>query len=273
MDLARRMKNTKSFIRLVFILGIFIIITGCGNYSKNLYKGAVVETAVVEGLTYSILIKDHVLYSQNEKNTDKILDYEIIDMKVYDIDNDGNDELIVIDSANENIILFEIEQIDSEFAIEEIYRKNFSDIDPWMVEAGDVDADGIVEIFIGVNKRTEFYEDIRNRPFYYSWNCEKLQKKWTGSYFSEKELIDVRFADLFESGRDETIVLERNKEGKYVVSIYSWLGFGFIKIVSSGEYESIDELIISEKADGASYVEIEYMDGDNKSREEVKFVE
>ena len=273
MDLARRMKNTKSFIRLVFILGIFIIITGCGNYSKNLYKGAVVETAVVEGLTYSILIKDHVLYSQNEKNTDKILDYEIIDMKVYDIDNDGNDELIVIDSANENLILLEIAVTNSRLSVEEIYRMDFSEINPWMVEAGDVDGDGIVEIFIGVNKRTEFYEDVRNRPFFYSWNGDELQKKWTGSYFSEKELIDIKLADLFGSGRYETIALERNKEGKYSVSIYSWLGFGFIKTVSSREYESFGGIVIFEEADGKKYVEIEYMDGNIKKREEVNFVE
>jgi hypothetical protein len=267
------MKSTKAFLMLVFILGIFIMITGCGNYSKNLYKEAVVETVVVEGMSYSILLKDHILYFDSGRNIEKILDYEIIDMKVYDIDKDSEDELGVIDSVNKNLILFEIELTNSEFSIKEIYRKDFSDIDPWMVEAGDVDGDGIVEIFIGVNKRTEFYEDVRKRPFYYSWNCEELQKKWTGSYFSEKELIDVRFANLFESGRDETVALERDEEGNYVVSIYSWLGFGFIKTVSSGEYESIDELIISEKADGASYVEIEYMDGDNKSREEVKFVE
>lgn len=263
----------KSFLKLVIILGAFFLTTGCNNYSDDLYQGAEVETAVVDGLSYNILVKDHFLYCDDGKDIEKILDEKIIDVKAYDIDKDGDDELAVIDSVNENLIFFEIESTDNELLIEEIYRKDFSTIDPWMVEAGDVDGDGTVEIFMGVNKRTEFYEDVRYRPFYYSWDGERLQKKWTGSYFSEKELMDVKFADLFGSGRDETIAIERDTEGKHIVSIYGWLGFGFIKIAESHCYEDVDEVIISERDGGSVYVEVVYTSDDKTVREEADFVE
>ena len=273
MDLVKRKRKTGMFFRMLLIFTILLLITGCSMNSKELYTGSVVEAAIVQGLQYKIVLKNGELYLDTGKKIEKILEYEIIDMKVYDIDRDGEDEIAVIDSANENLILLEIAVTNSRLSVEEIYRMDFSEINPWMVEAGDVDGDGIVEIFIGVNKRTEFYEDVRNRPFFYSWNGDELQKKWTGSYFSEKELIDIKLADLFGSGRYETIALERNKEGKYSVSIYSWLGFGFIKTVSSREYESFGGIVIFEEADGKKYVEIEYMDGNIKKREEVNFVE
>lgn len=272
MDLVRRV-NTRASLKVTFILLMVIMFTACNSSSENIHKGAEVETAIVDDLPYSIIANDYSLYCDDGKNVEKIFEDEIIDLKVYDIDKDGDDELVVMDSVNENLILFEIEARDDELLFEEIYRKDFSEIGPWMVEAGDVDGDGTVEIFVGVNKRTEFYEDIRNRPFYYSWDGQRLQKKWTGSYFSEKDLIDVKFADLFESGRDETIALEKDSQGKYVVSIYGWLGFGFVKIAESGPYDQVDNLVISERENGLSYIEIDYISDNQTIREEVEFFE
>lgn len=277
MDLGSRMKHVKSLLTYLLLwllfMGAFILATSCSLHSEELYKDSELESAQVDGMSYDILLKDGILYCSNGKRIERKLDYGIFDMKVYDIDRDCNDEIAVIDSARENLIMFEIQPTDEGLFLKEIYRKDFSEIDPWMVEAGDVDGDGIVEIFLGVNKRTEFYEDVRNRPFYYSWDGMRLEKKWTGSYFSDKELVDVKFADLFESGRDETIALERDSQGRYLVSIYGWLGFGFVKTAESCEHDEVDDFFVCERDNGTRYIEIEYMRGNQTIREEVKFFE
>ena len=226
-----------------FLLIILILFTGCSNKNMkdNLYNDSKIETANINNISYNIILKNSELFIDNGKNIYKLVEEKIVDMKIYNIDNTQNDELLVIGLQDnyinederkfgDDVVIYKLEEMENTITVVEIYREDFSDIKPWMIDAANIDGDNNTEIFVGVHKRTVFYEKVRNRPFYYSWNGKKLYKKWTGSFFSSKELIDVTFIDLLNKDGYETAVLEKDEEGRYTVSLYSWLSFGFIKL-------------------------------------------
>lgn len=261
------MNKEKSYLLLLIML---ILFSGCSNRNMkdNIYNDSKIETANINNISYNIILKDNELFIDNGKNIYKLVEEKILDMKIYNIDNTQNDELLVIglqdNDINENerkfgddVVIYKLEEIENTITASEIYREDFSDIKPWMIDAANIDGDNNTEIFVGVHKRTVFYEKVRNRPFYYSWNGKKLYKKWTGSFFSNKELIDVTFIDLLNKDGYETAVLEKDEEGRYTVSLYSWLSFGFVKVTESGYYynaTSIDTVAVDDKY----YIEIEY---------------
>ncbi len=260
------MNKKKSFLILSIIL---ILFSGCSDKNlSDIYSNSKVEIAKIDNISYNIILKDNEMFIDIDKNIYKLVEEKILDMKIYNIDNTQNDELLVI-GLNENgvnidenklgddVIIYKLKVIEDKITATEIYRQDFSDIKPWMIDAANIDGDNHTEVFVGVNKRTIFYEKVRNRPFYYSWDGEKLYKKWTGSFFSDKELIDVTFIDLLDKNGYETAVLEKDEEGRYTVSLYSWLSFGFIKVIESDFYydaTSIDTVLVDDKY----YIEIKY---------------
>ncbi|MDD3751710.1 MAG: hypothetical protein PHU60_06645, partial [Tissierellia bacterium] len=137
-----------------------------------------------------------------------------------------------------DFIIYDTEDDDGLINTKEIYRQDFSDIKPWKVDACNLDNDGETDIFIGVYKDTVFYKDIRNRPFFYSWNGEQLNKKWLGSFFTDWELIDIAFGDYYNLGYDIAAVLEKNNDS-YRVSYYKFIGFGFENMDTSEIYTNV----------------------------------
>jgi hypothetical protein len=222
----------KLLISIILIGAVWII------FRQPEYYGA--GEIRVEQNTYELYEKGNYLYIKTGKEYFKIINEEIIDYKIYDIDNDENDEILVItkrvtDEYGSDFIIYDTGETDGSIKAREIYRQDFSDIKPWKVDACNLDNDGETDIFIGVYKDTVFYKDIRNRPFFYSWDGVQLHKKWLGSFFTYWELIDIAFGDYYNLGYDVAAVLEKNNDS-YRVGIYQFIGFGFENMKTSEIY-------------------------------------
>lgn len=107
-----------------------------------------------------------------------------------------------------------------------------------------------------------------NRPFFFSWNGEFIERKWTGSYLSHNELMDLVFVDLTGDGADEVAVLEKTPAGTYQVSLYKWLNFGFDYLTTSKQtYPQLGCLKLEKKGE-QSKIKLQYSNG---AEEEVDF--
>lgn len=97
---------------------------------------------------------------------------------------------------------------------------------PWKILTSEVDGDSLLEVCVGVWKKTLFHPVYDNRLFIYSWDGEKLFPKWLGSRLSSP-FFDFAFRDLDGDGIDELIALELQKNGSKKLLSYKWQGFGF----------------------------------------------
>lgn len=265
------MNNKKKIFLLLFLL-IFIL----NNYTS---VNNIIDN---EGSHYFYGIELHNSFLHI--NNKRIIDEKVIDFKIYDIDNDSNDEIAVItkkdsDIYGQYVIIYKILNKNETIYLEEIYRKDFLDIKPWKIDICNLDNDGDTDFFIGVYKDTKYYKDIRNRPFFYSWNGSNLYKKWTGSFFTELDLIDVTFSDYMNLGWEQIAILEKNNQGLYRVGLYSFIGFGFQKIAESVFYENVKS-ISSKQITGKKYIYLEFSEyyiilsaSDTRIHDYVKLVE
>jgi hypothetical protein len=184
-----------------------------------------------ENMSYEMFIKNNQLYEYG-LIPKKLLNEKILDYKVYDLDSDKDDELLIIskDSNGEfgkDIVFYEFETSDNSLSLREIFRQDFSNLKPWKIDACNLDNDGEADIFVGVYKNTMFYEEIRKRPFFYSWDGENLNRKWLGSFFSDWELVDISFGEYFKTGYDVVAVIEKSQDDAYRIGFYNFVGFGF----------------------------------------------
>lgn len=198
----------------------------------------------IEQNTYGLYEKGNYLYIKSGKKYVKILDEEIIDFKIYDIDSDKDDEILAIskhtsEEYGSDFIMYDIYEADGIILTKEIYRQDFSEIKPWKVDACNLDNDSETDIFIGVYKDTVFYKDVRKRPFFYSWDGERLNKKWLGSFFTDWDLVDIAFGDFYNLGHDVAAVLEKNKDACRI-GIYQFIGFGFVNMYTSEIYTNVE---------------------------------
>lgn len=97
---------------------------------------------------------------------------------------------------------------------------------PWKILTSEVDGDSLLEVCIGVWKKTLFHPVYDNRLFIYSWDGEKLFPKWLGSRLSSP-FLDFTFQDLDGDGINELIALELQRNGLNRLLSYKWQGFGF----------------------------------------------
>lgn len=194
---------------------------------------------------------------------------KIMDLCVSDINGDNEDEIIILskeESADygEDLIIYKVEYARNTIEVKRIYTSNLSTIHPFMIKTCDVDGDGIIEIFMGVYKKTPFYPIKENRPFFFNFLEGKLVKKWTGSKVRHS-FIDACFVDFEGKGRDFFAVLETNNEG-HRVALYYWLGFGFTLLGESEVYEKISD-ITTVNIDGKEYIKTTlYKNGIKKER-------
>jgi hypothetical protein len=89
----------------------------------------------------------------------------------------------------------------------------------YQYQTGDVDGDGRTDAIVGVVKGTRFYPEKARRIFIFKDVNGKARPLWLGSKLGG-ELEDFRYAD------GKIRALERTVDGQYVVSDYSWGGFG-----------------------------------------------
>lgn len=195
----------------------------------------------IEQKPYDLYVKGNHLYTKNGREYAIILDEEIFDFKIYDIDYDGDEEILILTrhetgECGKDLIICDTEKAGGTIFAKEIYRQDFSAGRPWKVDACNLDNDGRADIFIGVYKDTVFYKDVKKRPFFYSWDGDRLHKKWLGSFFTDWDLVDITFGDYYNLGYDVAAVLERNQDDKRI-GFYQFIGFGFenMKTIDSGD--------------------------------------
>lgn len=200
---------------------------------------------------YDVYFKNNYLYYKKGIFYYKLFEEKILSYKIYDIDFDKNDELLVITKEQNNqygndLVIFDTDFTDR-LQIMEIFRQDFSEVRPWKIDACDLDNNGETDIYVGVYKDTTFYKDVRKRPFFYSWDGQRLNKKWLGSFFTDWELVDISFGDYFGTGYDLAAVLEKNETGEYRIGIYNFVGFGFEHMktfnIDYADDMKIDEII------------------------------
>ena len=89
----------------------------------------------------------------------------------------------------------------------------------YQYQTGDVVGDGRTDAIVGVVKGTRFYPEKARRIFIFKDVNGKARPLWLGSKLGG-ELEDFRYAD------GKIRALARTVDGQYVVSDYSWGGFG-----------------------------------------------
>lgn len=148
----------------------------------------------------------------------------------------GDGENYLVGLIQEDIAILSLSE-----GFTEVYRKNYSHLKPWKIALGDVDGNGIDEISMGVYKESPLHPVMAKRPFIYSFIDGEMQPKWRGSRLS-RPFIDYDFYDIDHDGVDELISIEILKEGRNLINVYKWKGFGFEGFIEGGDYESIEEL-------------------------------
>lgn len=211
--------------------------------------------------TYSYKGSDLSIYLNNDTREFSLLTDDIIlDLSVGDMDNDGTDEILILSGKEgskygKEFIVYKPIFIQDMLTVKKIYSNNLSKIKPWMIEICEIDGDGIKDIFIGAYKSTPYYPKEENRPFFFNFVQGKLVKKWTGSKVRHP-FVKVCFIDITGDLNQEFVVVESTENGKNVVAVYNWFGFGFIILGESMEYSHIIDIDVI-KIGGKEYILIE----------------
>lgn len=206
--------------------------------------------------------KDEKVYLQDKENhiklyddkialynsRDEIIDKYLLKEKIFkyflgNISEDDRDMLVILTGDRDSrygkdIVIFSLEN-----RIEEIYREDFSDFNPWKIAIGDIDGDGVGEISIGVYKESPLHKIMAKRPFIYTFKDGVLQPKWRGSRLS-RPFDDYDFIDIDDDGIDEIISIEILEDKKKVINSYKWKGFGFEGYLESKAFKDMRDLTV-----------------------------
>ncbi len=136
-----------------------------------------------------------------------------------DLENDGQTEVLFLEP--ENTLTLTVYH-NNEKLWEGIPKK----WKPWKLETADVDGDGILDIILGVYKKTRFFSYPHNCLFVFGWNQKDVFPKWLGSRLS-KPFVDFTFAEVDGKNGAELISIEKTSYKKYCIVVYRWCGFGF----------------------------------------------
>ncbi len=152
----------------------------------------------------------------------------IIACQSVDLDGDGSIETVVLTSENVQDghpvggSIYVLTECDGE--LEHVWDQD--GLNPWKLEIGDVDNDGLKEIVVGVWKESPFDPVMANRPFVYNWDGEVLKPKWLGSRLSRR-FDDFVLYDINSDDWDELIALEISDGDMHRIAVYRWDIFGF----------------------------------------------
>lgn len=281
-QLSKKQLSKKQMVSCLMI-GIILVVT-IGLIVKSLTTKEILKTGVVdiEGQGYTLTLKNHQLYVENSttKVISTLLEEPLLDMTCYDMNQDGKKELLVLTLNKESSkvkgrsfgreLQFYTLEVENELLTPYlIYKNDISSVNPFSLRAGKLEpGEAYTNIFVGVYKNTKYYKEVMNRPFFFSWNGEFIERKWTGSYLSHNELMDLVFVDLTGDGADEVAVLEKTPAGTYQVSLYKWLNFGFDYLTTSKQtYPQLGCLKLEKKGE-QSKIKLQYSNG---AEEEVDF--
>jgi hypothetical protein len=119
------------------------------------------------------------------------------------------------------------------------------------VQLGDVNGDKVNEIALCVYKTTKFYPDLEKRPFFYDLVEGNLIPVWLGSRLS-RPFEDYILSDMDADNIDEIVSIEQLENGKSVLAVYNWAGFGFEMQTESKAFDGSLAFDMSEKDSAAS---------------------
>ncbi len=173
----------------------------------------------------------------------------VISICISDLDNNGSSEILMVtgekgDEYGEKLVILTLDG-----KLKEIYEYPIAQMNPWKVQTADVDGDGIKEISISMYKKTEFHPVMAKRPYLYNWHDGSIFPKWRGSRLA-RPFEDYTFSDLDMDGMDELVSIEILSDGREVLNVYKWKGFGFEGIGESHSFEDISDIKKGDKGDG-----------------------
>lgn len=182
------------------------------------------------------------LYNHTMRTPIKI-DEKIIDYSIGDVVGDKRDYMTILTKGKgdygEYIVIY---SLDDE---REIYREDFSHLNPWKLSIGDIDGDGIKDISLGVYKESPLHPIMAKRPFIYSYKDERIVPKWRGSRLS-RPFDDYLFYDIDDDGVDEIVAIEILEDKRRLINTYKWKGFGFEGYLETADFENIEDLRIED---------------------------
>lgn len=111
----------------------------------------------------------------------------------------------------------------------ELYENDFTKVNPWSIDVGDFENDGIKDLFVGCYRATQVYEAAR-RPFVISWDGQLFFRKWTGSYIGFDSFINGEIKDANNDGYDELVLDVLTNENTIEERIYKWGNFTFNRL-------------------------------------------
>ena len=184
---------------------------------------------------------------------------KMIDFIVGDIDEDGEEELILINALTAKGELESLKDYGSHLEIYEEYEVkedrvfpkgkaaysfDLSGIKPFELQLGDIADDDQNEISIKVFKSTKFHKVEAERPFFYKLSSGNLEPVWLGSRLS-RPFEDFILMDPDDDDKDEIIAIEVLEDGSKILAKYDWKSFGF-ELTAESEPISKDIFFIKE---------------------------
>ena len=109
-------------------------------------------------------------------------------------------------------------------------------LNPWKLQIGDVDGDGMAEVVAGVYKKSRYDPVMAKRVFVYAWNGKRLLPRWLGSRLNRR-FTDFILCPLDKDGKTELVALEVAPHAASYVTVYRWRSFGFDWIGRAGPVE------------------------------------
>lgn len=180
---------------------------------------------------------------------------KVISSCISDIDGDSNEELLIIEGSGKEFYGDKLLILSWDNGIKKVYDREFKELNPWKIQACEVDGDGRLEIALGVYKEANFHPVMAKRPFLYHWNGEDIVPVWRGSRLS-RPFDDYIFLDLDADGKDELTAIEMLPDGKRLINAYKWSGFGFESVAESGHYEDIIEIVKQYKGKESLFIKV-----------------
>ena len=213
----------------------------------NAWQKGLIFTAAVMALTLIYAI----LFSRTPVPEGAVPLRDIVSYCIGDVTDDGVPELLAIagdgkiDSGERHGQLLLICEASSLEDLDKLgylpFEKIQHNIDltgimPVKVQIGDVNGDGINEIALCVYKTAKFHPVMAKRPFFFDLVEGNLIPLWLGSRLS-RPFDDYILRDIDADGIDEIISVELLEDGKRVIAVYDWSGFGFEMFTQSEDFD------------------------------------